>query len=112
MPVGGRDGFRFVRGRKPTLGRGGVLLCGHAVLVLLLNGAETLSFEASGARAGIAGPSVSCWTRTRWRIAFLILTEVSLKGAYRWSETAGLKQLIRDSATISQRGSAELSLKR
>ena len=93
-PTGRRDGFRFVRGPKSTLGVG--VLC-YAVTDFwrrTFNAANTLSFEALAHEPGSPG-------------RVFLLDENSLvdrlgemeeltKGAYRWSETAGLKQLIRE----------------
>ena len=95
-PTGRRDGFRFVRGPKPSLGTG--VFC-YAVTDFWshsFSSANTLSFEALAHEPGSPG-------------RVFLLDENSLvdllgemgqlaRGAYVWSETAGLKQLIRERA--------------
>ena len=92
--VGGRDGFRFVRGRKPTLGAG--VFC-YAVTQFWshYSTAGTLSFEALAHEPGSPG-RVFMLDENALADRLFDLEEVS-EGRYRWSETAGLKQLIRDS---------------
>ncbi len=86
------SGFRFVRGRKPTLGAG-VFLFALSKFWARSGGAQTLSFEALSHEPGSPG-----------RVFLLDETELSDRlssieedsgGAYRWSETAGLRQLIK-----------------
>ena len=91
-PVGKRDGFQFVRGRKPTLGSG--LLC-YAVTQFWdqFSTAHTLSFEALAHEPGSPGRVFLLDENAMAEYLFEI-EEVS-GGLYRWSETAGLKQLIR-----------------
>ncbi len=93
-PTGRRDGFRFVRGPKPSLGVG--VLC-YAITEFWgqnFDSANSLSFEALAHSPGSPG-------------RVFLLDENSLvdqlggleeltNGEYRWSETAGLKQLIRE----------------
>lgn len=91
--IGKRDGFRFVRGPKSTLGDGVFVYAlldfwGH------YSNAATLSFEAVAHEPG--GPG---------RVFLLDENDVADRlaslddvtgGKLRWSETAGLKQVVRD----------------
>jgi len=92
-PVSKRDGFRFVRGPKSTLGDGAFV---YALLEFWLgfSSASTLSFEAIAYEPGAPG-----------RIFLLDENDVVDRlynidditgGALRWSETAGLKQVVRN----------------
>ena len=94
-PTGQRDGFRFVRGRKPTLGTG---LIAYAVTEFWAerSSAQTLSFEALAHEPGSPGRVFLLDEDSLADILFEI-EDVS-GGAYRWSETAGLKQLTRERA--------------
>ncbi len=92
-PTGQRDGFRFARSRKPTLGAG---LFAYAVTEFWLNRsrAQTLSFEALAHEPGSPG---RVFLLDEDALAdFLFEIEDVSEGAYSWSETAGLKQLIRE----------------
>ncbi|MDE0212325.1 MAG: DUF4007 family protein [Boseongicola sp.] len=92
--IGKKDGFRFVRGPKPTLGDG--VFC-YALIDFWLRhapNAATLSFEAVTHEPG--GPG---------RVFLLDEDDVADRlaaladatgGALRWSETAGLKQVVRN----------------
>ena len=103
-PTGRRDGFRFVRGQKPSLGPG---LFGYAVTDYwrqnFLN-ANTLSFEALSHAPG--SPGRTFLLEENDMVDMLIALEDASRGAYRWSETAGLKQLIR-SQSISDTETTE-----
>ena len=92
-PVGRRDGFRFVRGRKPTLSAG--VFC-YAVTQFWSRHttARTLSFEALAHEPGSPG-RVFLLDENALADRLFDIEEVS-EGRYRWSETAGLKQLIRE----------------
>ena len=97
QPTGKRDGFRFVRGRKPTLGAGMVAFAVHefwsgrsAVRPVLT--ARTLSFEALAYEPG--SPGCVFVLDENALVDLLLEIEEVTHGAYRWSETAGLKQLI------------------
>ena len=96
-PIGKRDGFRFVRGRKPTLGPGMIAFAvrefwsGRSA-VRPISTARTLSFEALAHEPGSPG-RVFALDENALADLLLEIEEVS-GGAYRWSETAGLKQLI------------------
>ncbi len=92
-PMGQRDGFRFVRGRKPTLGLG---LMAYAVTEFWSrrSNAKALSFEALAHEPGSPG---RVFLLDEDALAdFLFEIEVVSDGIYRWSETAGLKQLFRE----------------
>lgn len=91
-PVGRRDGFRFVRGPKPTLGNGVFL---HALVDFWQrhSTASTLSFEAIAHEPGSPG-RVFLLDEDEIFGRLQEIEDVSL-GALRWSETAGLKQVIR-----------------
>ena len=91
--VGRRDGFRFVRGPKPSLGAG--VFC-YAVTEFwnrAFANASTLSFEALAHEPGSPG-RVFLLEENDLVDMLADMEEVS-SGVYRWSETAGLKQLIR-----------------
>ena len=92
-PTGRRDGFRFVRGSKPSLGSG---IVGYAVTDYWRRNfpsANTLSFEALSHEPG--SPGRTFLLEENDMVDMLIALEDASRGAYRWSETAGLKQLIR-----------------
>ncbi len=92
--TGRRDGFRFVRGPKATLGDG-VFTYALIDFWSRYSTAATLSFEAIAHEPGSPG-----------RVFLLNENDVAdrlagldrvTNGALRWSETAGLKQVVRDS---------------
>lgn len=90
--TGKRDGFRFVRGPKSTLGDG-VFLYALAEFWSGYTAASTLSFEAIAHEPGSPG---RVFLLDENDIADrLVGLEEFTKGAFRWSETAGLKQVIR-----------------
>ena len=92
--VGKRDGFRFVRGRKQFLGLG--VFC-YAITKFWLEyfpAQQTLSFESILHGPGSPG-RVFLLDETDLVGRLTGLEEVS-GGLYRWSETAGLKQLTRN----------------
>lgn len=91
--IGKKDGFRFVRGPKASLGDG---MFAYALIVFWLRypHTATLSFEAIAHAPGSPG-----------RIFLLDENDVAERlsrldditgGALRWSETAGLKQVVRN----------------
>jgi hypothetical protein len=91
--IGKRDGFRFVRGPKSTLGDGAFI---YALLDFWFgySKAATLSLEAIAHEPGSPG-----------RVFLLDENDVADRlagldeltgGALRWSETAGLKQVVRE----------------
>jgi len=92
--IGKRDGFRLVRGAKTSLGDG-------VFVFALLNfwkrfspNAKTLSFEALAHEPGSPG-RVFLLDENDLADRLSDLDEIT-NGALRWSETAGLKQVIRD----------------
>lgn len=91
--VGKRDGFRFVRGSKPTLSSG-VFLYALREFWHEHTKARTLSFEAIAHEPGSPGrvfllDEDEIFNR-------LQILEDETDGIIRYSETAGLKQVIRD----------------
>ena len=92
-PTGRRDGFRFVRGPKPSLGPG---VFGYALTDFWnrdFPNANTLSFEALTSERG--SPGRAFLLEENDVVDMLLALEDLSRGFYRWSETAGLKQLIR-----------------
>ena len=99
-PTGRRDGFRFVRGPKPSLGMG--VFC-YAVTDFwnrLFPNGSTLSFEAVAHEPG--SPGRVFLLEENDMVDMLAELEETSGGAYRWSETAGLKQLIRSRALTTE----------
>ena len=92
-PVGKHGGFRFVRGPHPSLGAG--VFC-YAVTDCWRrsSSARTLSFEALAHAPGSPG-RVFLLEENDLIDRLARLGETS-RGTYAWSETAGLKQLIRN----------------
>ena len=91
---GKRREFRFVRGPKPSLGPG--VFC-YAVTDFWnrsFGNAITLSFDALIHEPG--SPARVFLLEENDMVDMLVALEETSKGVYRWSETAGLKQLIRD----------------
>lgn len=91
--VGKRDGFRFVRGQKPSLGRGVFSYAVTDFWSRFSPTAQTLSFEALAHEPGSPG-RVFLLDEDDVVEALIEMEDVS-NGIYRWSETAGLKQVIR-----------------
>ena len=92
--VGKRDGFRFVRGPKSTLGDGVFLYALIDFWGRFSPAASTLSFEAIAHEPGSPG-RVFLLDENDVADRLLDLEEFT-QGAFRWSETAGLKQVLRD----------------
>lgn len=90
--LGRRDGFRFVRGPKSTLGDG-VFLYALIDFWQSYSSAKTLSFEAIAHEAGSPG-RVFLLDEDEVADRLMALEDFSA-GAFRWSETAGLKQVMR-----------------
>ena len=92
-PIGRREGFRFVRGPKPSLGIGAFCYAVTDFWNERFPNANTLSLEALTHEPG--SPGRVFLLDENDVVDMLAQLEDSAKGAYRWSETAGLKQLIR-----------------
>ena len=92
-PNGKRGGFRFIRGRKPSLGPG--VFC-HAITHFWsrFTKARTLSFEALAHEPG--SPGRVFLLDENDLMDRLSTLESASNALYRWSETSGLKQLIRN----------------
>ena len=88
-----RDSFRFVRGAKPTLGDG---VFAYALFDFWDNtsSATTLSFEAIAHEPGSPGRVFLLDENSL--ASYLFRLEDITKGELRWSETSGLKQIIRE----------------
>lgn len=91
--LGKRDGFRFVRGPKLTLGRGVFL---YALLNFWKDAttANTLSFSSIAHDPGSPG-RVFLLDENDVADRLLNLEEYT-EGSLRWSETAGIKQVLRN----------------
>ena len=88
------QGLRFVRGRKPSLGSG---VFTFAVTEFWRNhspSVRTLSFEALAHEPGSPGRVFQLDENDL--VDRLYALEDSSKGLYTWSETAGLKQIVRE----------------
>ena len=91
--VGKNDGFRFVRGSKSTLGDG---IFAYALVDFwsrFYSNAATLSFEAIAHAPGSPG-RVFQFDENDVAERLAVLDDAT-GGALRWSETAGLKQIVR-----------------
>ena len=98
--AGTRDRYRFVRGPKPSLGVG---VFGYALTKFWnerFPNTNTLSFEALAHEPG--SPGRVFLLDENDLIDKLSGLESASEGAYRWSETAGLKQLIRDGVVYEE----------
>ena len=91
--VGRRDGYRFARGPKSSLGAGVFSLAVTDFWENYSPNANTLSFEALSHEPGSPGRVFILDENDL--VDLLISLEDVTEGIYRWSETAGLKQLIR-----------------
>ena len=92
--IGRQDGFRFARGAKPNLGNG-VFLYALIDFWEYHTKARTLSFEAIAHEVGSPG-RVFLLDEDDLFGRLQDLEDLS-KGKFQWSETAGLKQVIRES---------------
>ena len=91
--IGKKDGFRFARGPKTTLGDG-VFVYALIDFWSRYSNAATLSFEAIAHAPG--GPGrVFLFDENDVADRLAALDDVT-DGAFRWSETAGLKQVVRN----------------
>lgn len=91
-PIRKKDGFRLVRGEKSSLGNG-VFAYALIDFWLRFSNANTLSFEALAHEPGSPG-RVFLLDENDLADRLVSIDEFT-NGAIRWSETAGLKQLIR-----------------
>ena len=91
--VGKSERFRFVRGQKPSLGAGVFCYAVTDFWARFSETAQTLSFETLAHEPGSPG-RVFLLDENDVVDILADLEEVS-GGIYTWSETAGLKQLIR-----------------
>jgi hypothetical protein len=91
--IGRQDGFRFVRGAKPTIGNG-VFLYALIYFWEHHSSARTLSFEAIAHEVGSPGRVFLLDEDDLYR-RLQDLEDVS-RGKFQWSETAGMKQVIRE----------------
>ena len=91
--IGKRDGFQFVRGSRPSLGDAVFL---YALLDFWgrFSKANTMSFETVCYEPGSPG-RVFLLDENELTDRLMRIEEIS-QGALRWSETAGLKQVIRE----------------
>jgi len=91
--IGKKDGFRFVRGTKSSLGDG---MFTYALLDFWsrYSGAATLSFEAIAHAPG--SPGRTFLFDENDVVDRLVGLEDVTNGALRWSEAAGLKQVVRN----------------
>lgn len=92
-PVGKRDGFRFVRGPKSTLSDG-IFLYSLVDFWSRHSSSSTLSFEAIAHEPGSPG-RVFLLDENDVADRLSSLDQIS-DGSFRWSETAGLKQVFRE----------------
>ncbi|MEX0959202.1 MAG: DUF4007 family protein [Burkholderiales bacterium] len=92
--IGKKDGFRFVRGPKTTLGDG-VFTCSLIDFwSRYASNAATLSFEAIAHAPG--GPGRVFQFDENDVADRLAALDEATGGALRWSETSGLKQVVRN----------------
>jgi len=96
LPTGKRDGFRFVRGPKPSLRAGVFSYAVNDYWSRNFKTSNTLSFEALA--HGPGSPGRVFLLAENDLVDMLLRLEESTGGAYQWSETAGLRQLIRREA--------------
>lgn len=92
-PVGRKDGFRLARGPKLTL-TPGVFVYALVDFWSQFSSARTLSFEALAHEPG--SPGRVFLLEENDLADWLTSLEDWTEGAFRWSETAGLKQVIRE----------------
>lgn len=95
-PIGKRDGFRFVRGAKSNLGDGVFFYALVDFWSRFSWAASTLSFEAIAHEPGSPG-RVFLLDENDIADRLMGLDEFT-QGKFRWSETTGLKQVLRDGA--------------
>jgi hypothetical protein len=96
--TGKRDGFRFVRGAKSTLGDGVFAWALVDFWSRHSKKAATLSFEAVAHEPG--GPGRVFLLDENDVADRLASVEDTTRGKLRWSETAGLKQVVREQGVV------------
>ena len=92
--IGKKDGFRFVRGPKTTLGDGVFVYALIDFWKRYSPHASTLSFEAIAYAPGSPG-RVFAFDENDVADRLAVLDDAT-NGILRWSETAGLKQVVRN----------------
>jgi hypothetical protein len=92
-PIGKRDGFRLVRGSKSSLGVGVFLYALIDFWERFSPNTNTLSFEAVAHEPG--SPGRVFLLNENDLFDYLVEINEYTHEAYSWSETAGLKQIIR-----------------
>ena len=95
--IGRRDRFRFVRGPKRSLGIGAFGYAFAEFWRARFDGSATLAFDALAHQPGSPGRVFLLDENSLYNLCGQ-LEEVS-GGIYRWSETAGLRQLVRTERT-------------
>ena len=93
-PVDEKDGFRFVRGSKPTLGHGVFVYALLDFWYRYSAASTTLSFEAIAHAPGSPGRLFAFEENDV--VERLNRLEDVTRGKLRWSESAGLKQVMRN----------------
>ncbi|WP_218149363.1 DUF4007 family protein [Marinospirillum celere] len=91
-PIGKKDGFRIIRGPKVTLGDG-IFTFALIDFWAKSTSANTLSFEAIAHKPGSPGKVFQLSEDDL--VDRLSRIDAFTHGGIRWSETAGLKQLVR-----------------
>lgn len=94
-PIGRKDGFRLARGPKLTL-TSGVFVYALMGFWRKFGNTRTLSFEALAHEPG--SPGRVFLLEENDLADWLMNLEDWTEGAFRWSETAGLKQVVREVA--------------
>jgi Protein of unknown function (DUF4007) len=92
-PIGKRDGFRLVRGSKSSLGTGVFLYALIDFWERFSPNTNTLSFEAIAHEPG--SPGRVFLLNENDLFDYFVDIQDKTNEAFRWSETAGLKQVIR-----------------
>jgi hypothetical protein len=93
-PIGKRDGFRLVRGHKSALSMGIFLYALIDFWERFSPNSNTLSFEAIAHEPG--SPGRVFLLNENDLFDYLVEIQDHTKETFKWSETAGLKQVIRN----------------
>lgn len=96
-PIGKRDGFRLVRGNKSSLSKGVFLYALIDFWERFSPNSNTLSFEAIAHEPG--SPGRVFLLNENDLFDYLVEIQDFTKASFGWSETAGLKQVIRHKKT-------------